>query len=156
MSIIGNAGLPRRSALRTATLQINHSGPELVLPGTAMRLSCHTNYTAVTSCRVTVRPRTRSVLRALRPLPPATRYSERTHTTRPPEQRIRPDALTVDTLGGNQPTLSCWMNPRHGLRREAFQDFASMVRIGPNADNAEPRHERSTPQPVTDEDGGRA
>ncbi|VXC32116.1 hypothetical protein ARTHRO9AX_270005 [Arthrobacter sp. 9AX] len=46
-----------------------YSGPELVLPGTAMCLSCHTNYTAVTRCRVTVRPRTQSVLRALRHLP---------------------------------------------------------------------------------------
>lgn len=64
-----DAGLPRCSAPQEGHLLSIYTGPELVLPGTAMRPSCHTNYTAVTTCRGTVRPRTPSVLRALRPLP---------------------------------------------------------------------------------------
>lgn len=69
MSILGTRAYHAAQPLRKATLQVVMSGPELVLPGTAMRPSCHSNYTDVTTCRGTVRPRTRSVLQALRPLP---------------------------------------------------------------------------------------
>lgn len=69
VSILLDAGLPRCSAPQEGHLLSIYTGPELVLPGPAMRPSCHTNYTAVTTCRGTVRSRTLSVLRALRPLP---------------------------------------------------------------------------------------
>ena len=88
-----------------------YSGPELVLPGTAMRLSCHMNYTAVTSCRETVRPRTRSVLRALRLLPRTAGYSERINTSHQHSGEHGPDILIVDTLGGNQPHLALLDDP---------------------------------------------
>jgi hypothetical protein len=104
--------------LRKATLCEYMSGPELVLPGTAMRPSCHMNYMGVTSCRVTVRPRTRSVLRALRHLPRPSRYSERMNTSH--HQRTGehgPDILIVDSLGGNQPhPCAGWTLPDHRER----------------------------------------
>jgi hypothetical protein len=76
-----------------------------------MRLSCHTNYTAVTSCRATVRPRTRSVLRALRPLPRSAGYSERMNTSYQRSGEHGPDILVVDTLGGFQPHLALLDDP---------------------------------------------
>lgn len=92
-----DAGLPRCSAPQEGHLLSINTGPELVLPGPAMRPSCHMNYTVVTTCRGTVRPRTLSVLRALRPLPPLTRYPERMTTSHQRSGEHGPDILIVDT-----------------------------------------------------------
>lgn len=87
------------------------SGPELVLPGTATRPSCHTNYTAVTSCRVTVRPRTRSVRGRCVPCHVSAANLSGMNTSHHTSGEHGPDILVVDTWGGTQPHLALLDDP---------------------------------------------